>query len=355
MPVRRWSLALNVAGLAGALLGPSGCLLLSLADMGGSNPAPSEPAAPDAAPVAPSKDAAPKDAALALGPARVIARTVPGLRGVAVDAARVYFANEETGEVRFAPKAGDGAAGSTFLTAAKKPTDLVVDAVRVYWIQDVRTVASDLSGSFPFRSIAKDGTDLLDGGRNYLTSARMTMAGGQVLTSSFDASGQWSIRRDGTLLVQTGAASPIKCVVSDGATVYYEVGGALHTYPERDGDVPFATADATDLALDAASVYWITAGGTLQKLDKARPGEKPIDLASGLASSARIAVDEQNVYVTAWGTGATTGRVVRIPKAGGPELDVATSLSQPWGIAVDASGVYVTNHGDGTVVVLPRL
>jgi hypothetical protein len=355
MPVRRWSLALNVAGLAGVLLGPSGCLLLSLIDSGSSNPAPTEQPAADAAPIVPPKDAAPKDGATALGPARVVARTAPGLRGVGIDAARVYFANEDTGEVRFAPKAGDGAAGSTFLASAKKPTDIVVDATRVYWIQDVRAQTSDLSGSFPFRSIAKDGTDLLDGGRNYLTSVRMTMAGGQVVTSSLDASGQWSLRRDGTLLVQTGAAAPIRCVVSDGVTVYYELGGALRTYPERDGTVPFATADATDLAVDGASVYWITSSGAVQKLDKQRPGEKPIDLATGLSSSSRIAVDEQNVYVTAWGTGTATGRVIRIPKAGGPAIDVATSLNQPWGVAVDASGVYVTNHGDGTVIVLPRL
>jgi hypothetical protein len=60
------------------------------------------------------------------------------------------------------------------------------------------------------------------------------------------------------------------------------------------------------------------------------------------------------VYVTARGLEEATGRIVRIPKAGGPAVDLATGLHEPWGIAVDGSGVYVTNHGDGTVIVLPR-
>lgn len=92
----------------------------------------------------------------------------------------------------------------------------------------------------------------------------------------------------------------------------------------------------------------------MQKLDKDKRGEMPIDLATGLSATTRIAIDAQSVYVAAWGIGTGAGRVVRIPKAGGPLVDLATGLNEPWGIAVDVSGVYVANHGDGTVIALLR-
>lgn len=68
-----------------------------------------------------------------------------------------------------------------------------------------------------------------------------------------------------------------------------------------------------------------------------------------------MAADPTNLYVTAWGIGPRTGRVIAIPKAGGPAVDLATGLGEPWGIAVDESGVYVTDHADGALIAIPRL
>lgn len=346
--------ALTLAGLAATVVTTSGCLLISAiaGASSSSDSTPAEDAAAAPVPVPVATDAA-APGAVRFGAPLVIARTAPGLRGVGVDAARVYFANEATGEVRFAPKKGDGAAGSSVLAAGYKPTDVAADATRVYWIQDERDRASDLTKSFAFSSVSNDGTDLVNGGSNYLTSSRMTFAGGRVFTSTFTASAQWGIRRDGTLLVHTGGVAP-KCVVSDGTVVYYELSGALHTFPEPEGGAPLTSADATDLAVDETSLYWITSSGAVQKVAKSKRGATPIELATGLVASSRIALDAAGVYVTARGLEEATGRIVRIPKAGGVAVDLATGLHEPWGLAVDGSGVYVTNHGDGTVIVLPR-
>jgi hypothetical protein len=346
------SRTLKLSCVLGALVAWNGCLVFtSISDLGGQT-RPTADASDEGLEGGGLRDVdGGTDAPGSFGSALLIARTAPGLRGISVDSTRVYFANEDTSEVRFAPKTGDGDAGSSLLAAVAKPTDLAIDSSRVYWIQNDGT--ANLGGSFPFRSIRKDGTDPLNGGGNYFTSRRMTMAGGQVFTSTLSAGSQWYVMRDGTGL---GAAKPTgsNCVVSDGATVFYEMRGVLYTHPDPDSGVPFATADATDLAVDETSLYWITADGAVQKLEKTKRGEKPIDLAAGLSGTARIAVDEQSVYVSMWGLGPETGKVVRIPKAGGRAVDVATGLREPWGIAVDATGLYVANHGDGTILAVPR-
>jgi hypothetical protein len=353
------SRALKASSFGIALVASSGCLVFtSIADLGGqTRPTADGGDAPEeGADSGGLTDRLVEGGAGTFGPSTVIARTAPGLRGVAVDSSRVYFTNDETGEVRYTPKTGDGDAGSTLLSVATRASDIAVDATRVYWIQYEKDTGGNLGGSFVFRSIRKDGTDLANGGGNYFTSLRMTMAGGHVYTSTFTAGSQWWIMRDGLGVVQPVNTPAMKCVVSDGATVFYELGGVLRTYPEPDGGgIPFATVDATDLAVDETDLYWITASGSVQKLGKDKRGDKPIDLATGVSAATRIAIDDQSVYVTAWGIGTAKGRVVRIPKAGGPPVDLVTGLQEPWGIAVDAAGVYVANHGDGTVLALPRL
>ena len=345
----RW--AVKVACLAGSLLASTGCLLLtSVSDLGGQTRPTSADGSDDAPGDAVLQDGPPRDGGTAFGPSLAIARTAPGLRGVGVDLTRVYFANESTGEIRSAPKAGDGSGGSTIVVATFKPTDLAVDATRIYWIDKS---AANLASSSVFKSSKKDGTDVVPG-PNYNVSVRMTLAAGHAFTSTMTASSVWYVMRDGTGLDPGSFGPSATCIVSDGATVFYGRAGVLRSFPEPDGGPPLATTDATDLVVDDTALYWITASGAVQKLDKDKRGGTPTVLAAGVSGLARIALDEKNVYVTAWGLGADTGRVIQIPKAGGPAVDLVKGLHEPWGIVVEATGLFVTNHGDGTVVALPR-
>jgi hypothetical protein len=72
-------------------------------------------------------------------------------------------------------------------------------------------------------------------------------------------------------------------------------------------------------------------------------------LLGGIASPFALAVDSANVYVIDRGATTTTGRVVRVPIAGGPPSDIATNLDRPFAIAADAAptvtDVYWSTHG----------
>lgn len=358
--MRRWSVkALLVASAA---LASSGCLVFtSISDLGGQTrptddlgdggvasdgAATTDSAGPDGAASDARREAT-------FGASFVIAQTAPGLRGLDVSGTQVFFANEDTGQLRAVAKTtapGAAGEGTIIVPGAIKPTDLVVDATRVYWIQTEDTTGA----ANAYRSVKHDGSDPQAAGGDFSTSRRMVREGFHILTITFDASSNLSLRRDGQRLVEFGRNGTSKSLTSDGTTVYYERGGTIARFPEVDGGPAFAIADPVDMAVDERAVYWITGSGLLQKLDKSAGGT-PVDLATGLSAATRLAVYEDDVYVTAWGTGTTTGRVVRVPKAGGAAVDLATGLSGPWGLAVDASGVYVASYGDGTVRAIPRL
>ncbi len=339
----------------------SGCSLVDTAGLAGRSEPP-----PDASTTAPDSstfddgaaEASPGDARLDVSPGPptfdgpvVLARDSPGPRGLDVDGNRVYWANEDTGQIRSVLKTGSPDAGSTLFILAPGATDLVADTTRVNWIDRALTGGYEHA----LMDAKKDGTD-----RRYhfdnQVSTRMTIAGPYVYTSSGKNNGSHIFRFssvDAVDLISLGGLNP-KALASDALTVYYEHGGAVHTIPEPDGGGPFANAEAIDIKVDDDYVYWISSSGALQRLGKQTRGQPPQDLATGLVSPVRLALDSDSVYVTMWGTATGHGRVIRVPKAGGSSVDLAKDLSEPWGVAVDNTGVYVANHGDGAIVVIPR-
>jgi hypothetical protein len=68
-----------------------------------------------------------------------------------------------------------------------------------------------------------------------------------------------------------------------------------------------------------------------------------------MASPFALAVDSTNVYVIDRGATTTTGRVVRVPIAGGAPTDIAVNLDRPYAIAADAApgvtDVYFSTFG----------
>jgi hypothetical protein len=71
----------------------------------------------------------------------------------------------------------------------------------------------------------------------------------------------------------------------------------------------------------------------------------PVALAEGIVEASLIALDDEYVYFTSTGENVnTTGKVQRVPKAGGAVDDLVTGLGVPYGIAVDATYVYFTDR-----------
>ncbi len=75
----------------------------------------------------------------------------------------------------------------------------------------------------------------------------------------------------------------------------------------------------------------------------------PTLVLGGIASPFALALDYSNVYVIDRGATTTTGRIVRVPIAGGPSTDIASNLDRPYAIAADATpgvtDVYWSTHG----------
>jgi hypothetical protein len=120
--------------------------------------------------------------------------------------------------------------------------------------------------------------------------------------------------------------------------------------PLSDGGCPGATTACGtacfDLSISAANCG--TCGNACD--DACTAGTcAPKLLLGGMASPFALAVDSSSVYVIDRGPTTATGRVVRVPIAGGPPADIASNLDRPYAIAADATAgvtdVYWSTHG----------
>lgn len=69
------------------------------------------------------------------------------------------------------------------------------------------------------------------------------------------------------------------------------------------------------------------------------------ELAKGVVFGSLLALDDTTVYFTSTGEKVSdTGKVQKVPKAGGAVVDLVTGLGVPYGIAVDRSFVYYTDR-----------
>ena len=110
----------------------------------------------------------------------------------------------------------------------------------------------------------------------------------------------------------------------------------------------------TDIALDAANVYWTTAAdqpgqGRVMTMDK--NGGTPVEIAAATWPYA-LAVDATNVY---WLEQVQPNSgVLKAPIVGGPAVQLAVSDPiEPTAIALDDDHVYFSN-GEGTVFVVSK-
>ncbi|MCX5790558.1 MAG: hypothetical protein NTX64_18980 [Elusimicrobia bacterium] len=230
-----------------------------------------------------------------------------GAFGIAVDAVNVYWTDFSNGTVMKVSK--DGGTPVTLASGQNGPVDIVVDPTRVYW-------TSLYNGTVETIPIAGGTPVTLASGQNYPNGIAL------------DATNvYWLNNGNGTLM---------KVPKNGGASVRL-----AYT-----GEVP------ADIAVDATNVYWITAGwpGTVMKVPIG--GGSAVTLASGQNSPTNIAVDAASIYWTNWGLNSQDGSVMRVPIGGGMPTVLATGQNYASGIAVDASSVYWTSYGNGTVLKL---
>jgi sugar lactone lactonase YvrE len=211
-----------------------------------------------------------------------------------VDATHVYWVNYQGGAVMKVPLAGGS---PTTLAAAEYPQGLAVDATSVYWTSDSRGPARG--------SIMK-----------------VPLEGGEPITLAAWQSNPASIKVD---------ATSVYWDTSDGAVMKVPLGGGepITLVARR--------SETSHIAIDSTYVYWGDASGVMKL---ALQGGIPIVLDAKATKPSGLAVDASSVYYggsvlqSGWG-------VQKIPLEGGPSEPVVVP-SSPAQIVVDATSVFWT-------------
>jgi hypothetical protein len=162
------------------------------------------------------------------------------------------------------------------------------------------------------------------------------------------------------------------CAACGSRTGLFALGAADGAAPEPEAasetSTPCGTPETTVLAsgqsepqaiaLDDTFVYFTTqtiepSTGAIVKVPKC--GGDPVTLATGLATSWSIAVDDARVY---WGVVPTgdigDGFVVSVPKDGGVVATLASGVYDPLYVAVDATDVYWSSSVAETISRVPK-
>jgi hypothetical protein len=274
-----------------------------------------------------------------------IARAQEWAVGIAIDSTRVYWTNgvKPGGSVLSAPL--DGGAPTVLASGQEQPSGIAVNATNVYWttLEGVMTVPL---GGGPVTSIGpvSGGGSLLaiavDNARIYWTeeNACTTTGCGAILSVSLEGGPV-------TTLASGQALSPGGGLAADGTHVFWATGGGIMVAPAL-GGAPTTLAPVSawveNIAVDAASVYWMDSGGILAKVPVT--GGAVTTLATSRGVNGALAVDATNVY---WIDHA----VMSVPLGGGAATTLfALADDAAIGVmAVGATSLYwtVTSTGAG--------
>ncbi len=303
--------------------------------------------------VASASDAAPAEAGTdASFTIDVIAQGEWDPNGIVVDEGAVYWqtlgepvdGGRRNGEVVRFDRAS-GAQRRTLAASIRLGHGLVADDQNLYWVEGELGTGFGLvrkdgfgrghveRGYYPLRAVAVDATN-----------AYVIGAFGELTRGPID---------DGPVTELRGNDLEIESLVVDAEWVYLTSRARILRASKVEAGVSsvFAVSpgDPVALAMDGTTLFWATdPAGKILRLDRASPGGTPVELASGQANPAGIAVGGDYVY---W-TNVGDGTVRRVPREGGTVSTIASGQKRPTAIAAAADLVAWTSSGDGAVTVL---
>ena len=180
--------------------------------------------------------------------------------------------------------------------------------------------------------IALDGTHIY--WTNSATSGsvmKVALAGGKPMTVAASQASPDGIAVDGKSLYWTS---------SSGSVTSAPVEGGKTTPVASKQDQP------TAIAAQNGAVYWVNQTGSGSVM-KAKAGDAPKAIATGLNMPCGVAVDDQNVYYTSYGSGTLS----RVGLDGGKPALMASAQSFPCNVAVHGDSVFWVNTGKPSAVM----
>lgn len=292
--------------------------------------------------------------------------------GIAVDALRVYWSNQGSGEILSLPLSGGSGLPVKLATGQNDPGDVVIDDAFVYW--------TNFSSGGAVMRVGKDGS---------AGSLKQISNGTGPWSLTVDDTNAWFTNSDGTIrqvAKSGGSATTVvnseqdpKGIASDSTHLFWtaldsgKVMKGPKTSPNTDkAELAAGQANPLSVVVTSDTVYWVAAGsyefgqcgaadGKVMKVAKA--GGTPITLASGQSCPVDLAVDGEHVYFVNEGTFVSQayqydGAVMRVPVGGGAAEAVMVGQVVPYGVAVDDNAVYWTAQGlganAGTVVKIVK-
>ncbi|MBI5532437.1 MAG: hypothetical protein HY898_06965 [Deltaproteobacteria bacterium] len=283
---------------------------------------------------------------------------------IALDATHVYWADRSQGKLRRQSK--QGGEPQDLASGIDEATGIAIDAANVYVTTDGRGGSSRTASLF---RIPKKGGDMVrlarlhvragspivdDAGVVYLADPPLPVGGKTAYAEGY--SSVFAIGPDGGEIEIEGFNNTSRSVVSDGKQVYWSDwnAGTLLMAPRKGGiasPVTSATVKAQVVVADADTLYWAGEAGTRNVLQRVgKSGGTPVTIASGAEMTVSdLAVDGTSVWFI---DETTAGKpaVYQVPKAGGTPVLIAAEVASGARIAVDETDVYwSTLHGFATI------
>jgi len=293
----------------------------------------------------------------------VLARDQGHPRSLAVDDVYVYWIDEDDSTIRRAPKAGGGAAQIILPKDDAVRRVLAVDLAHVYWFEapadpmmtpglKSRVVRMKKGGGTTEELWRIDTTDpepsdiALDGTTVFFTIANWR-----------DVYQVDKVSKEAKKIADN--EGNVHAITLDSTHAYWTNDGAGQTVQRYERltapnmITPFTPPQdhPSDITNDANTVFWLTEGGSVVSLDKAKPLATPNEIASGQYKPTSIAVDDEYVY---W-TNAGDGTIMRALKTGTAEPEVvADGQNYPDFIAIDETHIYWAAYDGGRVYAMKK-
>ncbi len=307
-----------------------------------------------------------------------LAKNQSSPKGIAVDAYRVYWANQDDladdglGSIMGALKNGKGTP-YPLARGQAVPLDVAVGPVGIggiYWSVNATTALPPGMHQCLLKVLPAGATDFGCVATSSNATTRMVVTSDNSVLLTMDSTGASYVgyapltAADGGLgsaYVNRLAQGSSVAIAASAGEMYVGNGGHIDTYAipslKVGGNVCTTCGNGNIMDIvfddDQGVALWVTLGGSVMSAPFTPSLTSPaVLLATVDGTPQRIARDESYVYVTVDST-MTTGSVVAVARAGGAVTTLAAMQDAPFGIAVDTLNVYWT-AADGTVKAVGR-